>query len=207
MTAQGAEHDMLVQELMTSEPSTVTGETHVKTAVDLLARRRVSSLPVVDAHGRIRGVVCEVDLIRDAIIPDIRAHLLPGEGSHRHPATLVSEVMSSPAITVHEKTDLAEVVELMATARLKSLPVVDNEERVVGIISRSDVIRTRARADQDVAGDIDSLLDELGHEEWLVEVQEGAVHIKGPHTALERSIAEVAAATVPGVVAVEVSDP
>jgi len=198
---------MLVHELMTREPATIGEETHVKTAVDLLAWRRVSSLPVVDVRGRIRGVVSEVDLIRDAIIPDVRAHLLPEEGSHRRPATLVSEVMTSPAITVHEKTDLAEVVELMATARLKSLPVVDNEERVVGIISRSDVIRARARADHDVADDVDSLLSELGHEDWLVEVQEGAVHITGPRTALDRSIAEVAANTVPGVVAVEVREP
>lgn len=196
---------MFVQDLMTREPATVTGETHVKTAVDLLARRRVSSLPVVDARGRIRGVVSEVD-IPDAIIPDIRARLLPQEGSHRHPATLVSEVMTSPAITVHEKADLAEVVELMATARLKSLPVVDNEKRVVGSISRSDVIRTRARADHDVVGDVVSLLTELGHEGWLVEMQERAVHIKGPPTALDRSIAEVAANTVPGVVAVEVHE-
>jgi len=136
---------MFVQELMTREPATVTADTHVKTAVDLLARRQVSSLPVVDARGRIRGILSEVDLIRDAIIPDVRAHLLPEEGRHRNPATRVSEVMTSPAITVNEKTDLTEVVELMATARLKSLPVVDNEERVVGIISRSDIIRTRAR--------------------------------------------------------------
>ncbi len=197
---------MFVKELMTREPATVTVETHVKTAVDLLARRRVSSLPVVDARGRIRGTVSEVDLIRDAIIPDVRAHLLPEEGSHRSPATRVSEVMTSPAITVHERTDLTEVVELMATARLKSLPVVDNEERVVGIISRSDVIRTRALADHEVAGDVDALFSELGHEDWLVEVREGAVHITGPRTALDRSIAEVAAGTVPGVVAVEVHE-
>lgn len=195
---------MFVQDLMTRDPATVTGETHVKEAVDLLARHKVSSLPVIDGGGRICGVVSEVDLIRDAIIPDIRAHLLPRQGAEHTPAVLVSEVMSSPAITVHQTTDLADVVELMATARLKSLPVVDDEELVVGVISRSDVIRTRARGDDLVARDVDSLLGQLGHEDWLVEVQEGAVRIKGPDNTLDRSIAQVAANTVAGVVAVEV---
>lgn len=196
---------MLVKELMTRDPATVTGDTHVKTAVDLLALRRVSALPVVDAQGRIRGVVSEVDLLRDAILPDIRAHLRPQTGSRRRPATLVSEVMSSPAITVSEKTDLADVVQLMANARLKSIPVVDDEERVVGIISRSDVIQTRARHDHEILDDIGSLLRDLEHEDWVVEVHEGAVRITGPRTLLDRSIAEVAADTVPGVVAVEVA--
>jgi CBS domain-containing protein len=195
---------MFVQDLMTREPATVTGETHVKDAVDLLARHRVSSLPVVDAHGRVCGVVSEVDLIRDAIIPDIRAHLLPRQEAERTPAMLVSEVMSSPAITVHQTTDLAEVVELMATARLKSLPVVDDEELVVGVISRSDVIRTRARGDDQVARDVESLLGQLAHQDWTVEVREGVVRIQGPDNALDRSIAQVAATTVAGVVAVEV---
>jgi CBS domain-containing protein len=196
---------MLVHELMTPDPETVTGETRVKAAVDLLARRRVSALPVVDDEGRIRGVVSEVDLVRDAIVPDIRAHLLPEEGSRRAPATIVSEVMSSPAITVHERTDLAEVVDLMSTARLKSLPVVDGDGRVVGVISRSDVIRSRARTDADVAADVRSVIAELDHEDWQVEVREGAVLITGPDTTLDRSIARAAANTVAGVVTVEVS--
>lgn len=194
---------MLVHELMTREPATVTGATHVKAAVDLLARLRVSSLPVVDERGRIQGVVSEVDLLRDAIVPDIRAHLRPEEGSQRLPATVVSEVMSSPAITVHERTDLAEVVNLMATARLKSLPVVDGHDHVVGMISRSDVIRTRARTDEEVSGDVRAVLGELGHDDWLVEVHDGVVRIQGPDTTLDRSIARVAARTVTGVVAVE----
>jgi CBS domain-containing protein len=119
----------------------------------------------------------------------------------------VQELMTREPATVGVETHVKTAVDLLARRRVSSLPVVDDEERVVGIISRSDVILTRARADHDVADDVDSLLGELGHEDWLVEVQEGAVQINGPRTALDRSIAEVAANTVPGVVAVEVREP
>lgn len=195
---------MLVRELMTGDPMTVTPETTTKAAVGLMARHRVSSLPVVDPDGRVLGVVTEVDLIRDAVTPDIRAHLLPRDVHRPAPADHVSDVMSSPAVTVQEATDLAAVVALMSSARLKSFPVVDADDRVVGVISRSDVIRTRARADGEVAGDIDALFGDLGHHDWMVEVQEGVASIAGPDNDLDRSIAEVAANTVRGVVAVEV---
>lgn len=203
---QRVEDDMLVQDLMTREPETTTGETHIKAVVDLMARVKVSSLPVVDPRGRIRGVVTEVDLIRDSITPDSRAHLLPHAWGST-PAVLVSEVMSSPAVTVRPNEDVAVVVRLMTRARLKSLPVVDADGGVVGIISRSDVIRMRARSDQAVAEDVGALFEELEHRDWCVDVHEGIVQVMGPNGASDRSIAEAAAGTVPGVLGVEVREP
>jgi hypothetical protein len=112
--------------------------------------------------------------------------------------------MTSPAITVHESTDVADVAELMTTRSLKSLPVVDDDQKIVGMVSRSDLMRVRARSDDLLAQDVEALLASIGHRDWKVGVHDGVVDIDGPSTTLDRSIAEVAAQTVTGVVAVEV---
>ena len=194
---------MFVHDVMTRQPATVTADAHLKDAATLLAERSISALPVVDADGRICGIVSEADLIRDSFPLDARAHLLPPQRVHTL-AVLVSEVMTSPAATVHESTDVAEVAELMTSRSLKSLPVVDDEDHVVGMVSRSDLMRVRARTDDILAQDVTSLLASIGHQDWIVGVHDGIVDIHGPTTTLDRSIAEVAAQTVAGVVAVEV---
>lgn len=195
---------MLVHEVMTGDPVSIQAEDHVKVAVDRLAHHRISCLPVVDEVGLVCGVVTEIDLIRDGTIPDVRARLWSQPAHFDAPRVLVSEVMSSPAITVHPDMDVADVVKLMDGERLKSVPVVDRDHRLVGVISRSDVLRSRARDDADVAEDLLSLFREMGHHAWSVEVSEGMVRITGPVSSQDRTIAVVAADTVPGVVAVEV---
>ena len=194
---------MLVHDVMTREPATVTPTSHLKEAATVLAAHHISVLPVVDEHGRICGVVSEADLIHDAFPPDARTRLLPRQRAHRA-AVFVSEVMTSPAITVHESTDVADVAELMTTRSLKSLPVVDDHQKIVGMVSRSDLMRVRARSDDLLAQDVEALLASIGHRDWKVGVHDGVVDIDGPSTTLDRSIAEVAAQTVTGVVAVEV---
>ncbi len=198
---------MYVQELMTRTPVTVTEQTEADEAVDLLFRHHVSLLPVVDSHGRIRGVVSEIDLIRDSVIADPRTRLIPPPEVRRPSVARVCDVMSSPAVSVHPTTDLAEVVRLMATARLKSLPVVDEGDRVVGLISRSDVIGVQARPDADLARDVSSCLAQMGHHDWLVEVLKGVVDIQGPGNELDRSLADLAGRSVAGVVSVNVHEP
>ena len=149
-------------------------------------------------------MVSEADLIRDAFPPDARAHLLPRAADPTGTAVLVSEVMTSPAITVHESTDVAEVAELMTSRSLKSLPVVDDEarRRRHGQPQRPGACPRPQR--RPLEQDVEALLASIGHRDWQVGVHDGVVDIDGPSTTLDRSIAEVAAQTVAGVVAVEV---
>src|SRR6478735_501464 len=99
---------MLVHDVMTRKPATVAPTSHLKEAATVLVAHPISVLPVVDETGRICGVVSEADLIHAAFLPDARTRLLPRQRAHRA-AVFVSEVMTSPAITVHESTDVAEV--------------------------------------------------------------------------------------------------
>jgi CBS domain-containing protein len=194
---------MLVREVMTADPITVTPDTSLRSALWQLSRLRVTSLPVVDEQGRLCGILSEADLIRDAVATDPRAHERPVEVHPVVAAQTVEDVYTRAPITVRPEDDVASAVDLMSAKGFKSLPVVDDQLRVVGIVSRSDVVRTLARDDALIAEDITSVFRDLGHTDWLVEVSDGVVHITGPDAA-HHLLAQTVARTVPGVVAVRI---
>src|SRR4029079_7024156 len=132
---------MFVQDVMTREPMTVTRETPIKRAAEILVEHQISSLPLLDEGGVRCGVVSEADLIRDAFVPDARGHMLPGEHGDSSVPAFVDEVMTQHAITAHETTDIADVAELMASTGVKCLPVIDDDGRLVGVVSRSDLVK------------------------------------------------------------------
>jgi CBS domain-containing protein len=100
---------------------------------------------------------------------------------------------------------VTSAVDLMTAKGFKSLPVVDDGHRLVGIVSRSDVVRALARDDDDIAGDIRRFFDDLGHTDWEVDVTDGFVVIAGPADAAQHSLAHTVGRTVPGVVGVRVT--
>jgi CBS-domain-containing membrane protein len=193
---------MLVRVLMTPDPVTVSPGTPVKTALRLLAEHEISAMPVLDRHGRLRGVVSEADLIRDLVSPDPRTHELAGPEEPLDRPRVVNDVMSAHAVTVHPETDLALAVELITSTTVKSLPVLDHDERVVGMLSRSDVVRVLARADDDLARDVDTRLASVGLDDWVADVTDGSVSLTGPEGSPDRAMAYLVAGTVPGVVEV-----
>ena len=195
---------MFVRQVMTPDPVTVRAGATVKTALRLLDDNDITSLPVVDAKGHIRGVVSEADLIHDLVGPDQRLHEIPlTEPSPRN--GYVDEVMTAHAVTVQPDTDLAVAVDLVTSIGIKCLPVVDADDRVVGVVSRRDVVRVLARADEALEQEVDALLVDAGMADWLVDVHDGVARISGPETSRERTLAKVLARTVPGVVAVNVA--
>jgi CBS-domain-containing membrane protein len=168
----------------------------------LLDERSVTAMPVVDSRGRIVGVVSEADLIREAVRIDVRTRETPHEETFDHPRR-VEDVMSLFLLTVDAEADLTEAVDLMTTSAAKSLPVVDGG-RVVGVVSRSDVIHVLARSDQQIRAEVDDLLRTAGTD-WEVEVLDGVVDVSGPIDDAQRRVAEAVAGSVTGVIAVRVS--
>jgi CBS domain-containing protein len=195
---------MLVRELMTPNPVTVQSVTPVNTALRLLAENRITSMPVLDQDGRLRGVVSEADLIRDLVGPAARAHERPLEHDADAPPQVVADVMSAHTVEVGPDDDVADAVELMTTTTVKSLPVVSHGV-LVGMVSRGDVVRVMAKTDQQIALEVDSLLDSVGLGDWIADVSDGRVLLTGPEHSEGRTVAEIVASTVPGVVRVEVS--
>jgi CBS-domain-containing membrane protein len=193
---------MLVRELMTPDPVTVAEDTPVKTALVLLSRHEITSMPVLGRHGRVSGVVSEADLIRDLVRADPRSHELTLDDEWLDRPVVVGEVMTPHAVTVHPDTELAQAVDLITSTTVKSVPVVDQDGGIKGMLSRSDVVRVLARADEELARDVDSLLTSVGLGDWVAEVTDGSVTLTGPDDARERALAHLVAGTVPGVVQV-----
>ena len=194
---------MLVKDVMTEHPVTVTPDTSVKAALTKLAFVGVTALPVVDDQGRLCGIVSEADFIGE-VIDDPRARARPISMRPLTPARTVDDVYTRTPVTVRPHDDVTAVVDLMSAQGFKSLPVVDAKQCLVGMISRSDVVRALARDDDDIAQDISRLFAELDHTDWTVSVVGGIVDITGPGDAAEHSLAHTLSRTVRGVVEVRV---
>jgi CBS-domain-containing membrane protein len=194
---------MFVREVMSAPAITVAPDTPVRATLRILDEHNITALPVVDAHGSILGVVSEADLLREAVLPDGRAHMIPVHLAETAPAQRVADVMSHCALTVSGGSDLVDAVDMMTSTMVKSLPVVDDGV-VVGVVSRKDVVHLLARRDDSIRRELDELVRDEGAD-WLVEVTDGVVRVSGPSDEHQRRVAEVLAGSVSGVVGVRVT--
>lgn len=194
---------MLVREIMTSPAYSVQANSPIDAALQLMAERRVTALPVVDDAGVLIGVLSEIDLLRRAVEPDRRAHHIPVAQSAPLPHT-VGEIMTNDPRTTTEGSDVADLITLFTNSSFKSLPVVRGDE-LVGVISRSDVIRALWRRDDDLRDDLVAAFADYGQDGWKIEVHSGVVEITGAGNSRERDIASAIAHSVLGVRRVHVS--
>ena len=158
---------MRVADLMTTCVRTVRTTTPLKQAAALMREHRVSGLPVVDGEGCVLGVVSEADVLRML-------------GSDQH-AFETRDAMTSPAVTIARDASASQAAELMLEHSVNRLPVVAAGE-LVGIVSRSDLVRAYTRSDGEIAREIDaeitSSLNE-GPQHVSVEIDGGRVAVTG----------------------------
>ncbi|MFD0274251.1 CBS domain-containing protein [Kitasatospora sp. NPDC127111] len=199
-----------VQDVMTRDVVTARREASVKEVAELLDRHGVTALPIVDDSGRPIGLVSEGDLVRkEAGQPEGR-YRPPrmGLGDRlRADAETAEGMMSSPVVTAHPDWSIVRAARVMDARKVKRLPVVDGTGRLVGIVSRRDLLRLFLRPDQDIEREITG--DVLGEMLWLthdavrVSVDDGVVTLTGKVG--QKSllpIVERLCASVDGVVAV-----
>jgi CBS domain-containing protein len=190
--------DMLVREIMTSPAYSLHEDASLEEALKVMATARVTGLPVVDGAGRVVGIISEADLLKADLEPDPRAHVRPALQPIESPLVTVGQVMTAHPHTVWEDSDVAELAHTFATTSWKSVPVVRGDV-LLGVVSRSDVIRAMARSDQDIAAEISHTLRETGLQAWHVDVADGVVHITGTGSDRERGAAVSIAQSVKGV--------
>lgn len=146
-----------VADVMTPNPLTVRPETPITEVIKTLAERRISGLPVLDAHDQLIGVVSETDLMwrTEEVTPPAYVMILDSviylENPKRYERDLhkalgqtVAEVMSSHPITTTPETPLSKAAKLMHERSVHRLPVVDQSGQLVGILTRGDVVRSLA---------------------------------------------------------------
>jgi CBS domain-containing protein len=146
---------MQARDIMSTDVFTVRPDTTVRDVAAMLLSRYVSAMPVVDEEGRVLGIVSEGDLIRRAEAGTGRRRswwleLLAGTDALardylKEHGRLVEDIMTSPVVSVTEDTSAAEIAEILDSRRIKRVPVLRNG-KVVGIVSRADLIRGMLRA-------------------------------------------------------------
>lgn len=212
---------MRAHQIMTRPVITVTPDTTIVEAANIMLRKHVSGLPVVDAASKLVGMLSEGDFIRRSEIGTqrkrgrwLRFILGPGKSAsdfvHEH-GRKISEVMTRSPLTIADDTALAEIVELMEKNNVKRLPVI-RADMVVGIVSRANLLQavaSLAREVPDPTADDDHIrnrvIDAMEKNDWCpfglsVIVKDGIVHLSGVITEeRSRQAAVVAAETVEGV--------
>jgi len=178
--------DLTVRDMMTSTVVTVADSAPFKEIVRLMQVHGVSALPVVDAGGRLAGIVSEADLLpKEASETDGVRHLL---GSRRKRADKASglvaaQLMSAPVVTVGPDATLREAARLILERKVKRLPVVDGGGRIIGIVSRADLLKVFLRPDHEILDEVTKrvFLRTLWLEPDTVKatVREGVVRLDG----------------------------
>jgi len=204
---------MKVTDVMTKDVVTVGIETPLREVAALLAEREISGVPVV-VDGRVVGVVSEGDILakergQTARRGGLFGFLLDDRATAelKLEARTAGESMTSPAITIGPQRPVAEAAARVVDEGVNRLPVVDEDERLLGIVSRADLVRAFVRTDAELTNEIrDGVLLKalwIPPENVQVVVEDGVVTLTG---AVEnRATAQMLpdfVQRVPGVVAV-----
>lgn len=211
---------MRAADVMTRDVATVAPDTPLTAIAELMLSKRISGVPVVEADGRLAGVVSEADLMwraegegeprRSWWASLLSGRSLAAADFIRTHGTRADDVMTRDVVTIGEDTPIEEVIDLFERRRIKRLPVVKGD-RLIGIVSRSDLLRTLALARPEPVPADDSALQDrlqaiLDDQPWINRgrvnvVVEGAIaRLSGlVGTETERRALHVAAHSVPGI--------
>jgi len=189
---------------------TVTPETGIKAAAELLVNHGISALPVVDSAGRLVGIVSEADLISIEVRPDPRSQATPLAPTAGSTPRRVADVMTRDVVVVSAKSDIAQAAKTMLNSDVKRVPVMSGR-RMVGIVSRRDLVKVIALADEQIERKINQLLADLGLTAAgaRVRVADGVATVPVDYDGATRRLVESAVLQVAGVLEVRFapSDP
>ena len=206
---------MKIRELMSENPIAVGPETPLRDVAIILTENGFSGLPVIGERLEVLGVVSEADILVKEQGPvnrrgGVLGWLLAGDAGPdavKLAARTAGEAMTSPAITIGPEAHVSYAARLMTENGIKRLPVVDSHGTLIGLVTRADLVRAFARADDEIEREIreEVILRILWIEapSVVVRVERGEVRLSGR---LERrsdaELLEQFVARVPGVVSV-----
>ncbi|MEV0351261.1 CBS domain-containing protein [Nonomuraea sp. NPDC050680] len=182
-----------VADVMTAKVVTVTARTPFKDIAESLIAGGISAVPVVEDDGHVIGMVSEADLLRkeefreqfyrEGYQPPLRARLRHPKGKQKAAGDTAGELMTSPPITVSPQAPAVSAARLMDAHDVKRLAVVDADGRLVGIVSRRDLIKLFLRSDDDIAAEVrEDILDRglwVDTSAVVVQVRHGVVTLSG----------------------------
>jgi len=178
----------MVSDVMVTPVVSVQPATSFKQTVQLLQEHRVSALPVVDRDGRLLGIVSETDLaLKEEHQPSNPIPFFEGGGRREQRVkargTRAADFMSTPVATVAPGASLNAAARLLHQRGVRHLPVVDHDGRLIGIITRRDLLGVFLRRDGDIHHEITAgvlrATFNLPGDAVQVEVRDGVVTLTG----------------------------
>lgn len=146
-----------VADIMTPNPISVTAKTPLQEAITLLVEKKISGLPVVDEQGKLVGMISESDLMWQETGVETPPYIMLLDSViylqnptryekeiHKALGQIVEDVMSDRPITVQSDQSVREAAKLMHDKRIRRLPVLDPEGKIIGIITQGDIVRMMA---------------------------------------------------------------
>ena len=199
-----------VRDVMRTDVVTVGKKASYKQVVEVMAERMVNAVPVVTKDGHVAGVVSEFDLLlkEERNLRRLGAGL-PARSRHerkRAEARTAAALMTSPAITIHPDAPVGVAARLMNGHHIRRLPVVDPAGKLIGIVSRRDLLSVFLRPDEEIAAEVHGVLTGvlLAEPDGVeVKVSEGVVTLSGTLARADLiPVAERLASDIDGVVTV-----
>ncbi|MBS1235095.1 MAG: rane protein [Nitrospirae bacterium] len=136
-------------DIMTTQVFSVNRTTPVMEVAELMAEKTVSGIPVLEEDGKVAGIISEKDFLSHMGSRDkthfmaVVAECLKGKGCVAMPirSQKAEDIMTSPAVTVKEDTSVIEIANLFTEKNINRIPVINEEGRLKGIVSRADIVR------------------------------------------------------------------
>ena len=177
-----------VSDVMTTAVVTVDRITPYQDIDRLLTRHRISGVPVLKMGREVVGVVSETDLLAAEDETRRQARMAGSMGRRwhlrrqQHMRLTADALMTSPAVTIGADATIPAAARLMNTHHIARLPVVDEKGKLIGIVSRRDLLSVFLRPDADISHDARQVLDELplaDPKEIIAEIRHGVVTLTG----------------------------
>jgi len=175
-----------VRDVMTTSVITIDRITPFKEIATLLADHKISGVPVLSMGRKVAGVVSEADLLRMEE-PAARSYRLGAPRrqhwwkSDAHLGYTAAKLMTAPAITIHPDATIPAAARLLNDHHIRRLPVVDPSGTLIGIVSRSDLLKVFLRPDAEIADEARQMITSLLGDpaEVTVRVRSGIVTVAG----------------------------
>lgn len=147
MKKENQSDSFLVKDVMTTKVISVRKYDEICNVIQTVSALNIGGLPVVDKENRVVGIISEADILsamgidHEPTFKNIMKQLFGSSLPERKLGDIVGDIMTSPAVTVRFDAEVATAAQAMHEKRIRRLPVVDAENRLMGIISRRDIVR------------------------------------------------------------------
>ncbi len=139
--------ELRVQDVMTRDVISILKYESIMCVANILSKKNISGLPVVDREKRVIGIITQADILsmvgvrKENTFKDLLKHMLGEPLPERKIGDIVGDIMVSPAVTIKANLNIAEATKIMDEKKIRRLPVVDDKDVLLGIISRADILK------------------------------------------------------------------